>query len=287
MKYVIITPTKNEEKYIEYTLRSVCAQTLKPKEWIIVNDGSADRTAEIVEKYIESNSWIKLINNNTVNEKRSVGSKVVRAFYVGYDSLKNHDYDFIVKLDADLTLPKNYFEVVSEEFYSNKKLGICGGIIFYYNKNNRMIKEKVALYHVRGALKAYRKKCFEDIEGLKPVLGWDGIDEMTAMMKGWEIRILPLEVIHHRLTGKEGGLLKTRIKNGKGFYIIGYHPFFLLLRTIYKVLEQPYVIGSILTLLSFIKCYFDKNINHIDNKELIKFIRKKQIKRLLFKNTKR
>jgi len=287
MKYIIITPVKNEEKYIEYTLKSVCAQTLKPKKWIIVNDGSKDKTAEIVEKYTKNNSWINLINNETVHEKRAIGPKVVRAFYVGYHSIKNHDYDFIVKLDGDLSFESVYFEKLFEEFKKNPRLGIAGGEC-YMKVNGKLKLEKTASDHVRGLTKVYRRECYQAIGGLLPTLGWDGIDEMKAQMKGWKTKgFKKFKVIHHRPTGKEGGLLRTRINNGKEFYVMGYHPIFMLVRTIYKIFERPYIIGSILTLVSFIKCYFNKNINHIDDKELIKFIRRKQINRLLFKDTER
>ena len=137
MDYVIITPAKNEEKYIRYTLDSVVNQTLKPVEWIIVNDGSTDRTAEIVEEYVKKHVWIKLITIRK-NEKRAPGSKVVRAFYSGYTKIKK-DYDVISKLDADLTLPINYFRKVIDSFQDEKKVGLCGGYCKINKKGKWMI----------------------------------------------------------------------------------------------------------------------------------------------------
>lgn len=110
MKYVIITPAHNEEKYIKYTLDSVTVQTIKPAQWIIVDDGSTDTTAEIVQNYVKKYPWIKLIKNNPIENARRGGTKVVQAFKFGYQALDEVDFDFIVKLDADLTLPPNYFE---------------------------------------------------------------------------------------------------------------------------------------------------------------------------------
>lgn len=280
MKYVIITPAKDEEKYIEYTLNSVCSQTLKPQQWIIVNDGSTDNTAYIVEKYAKEYSWIQLINNNTINEERSIGSKIVRAFYVGYNSIENRNYDFIVKLDADLTLPRDYFEVVAKCFKKNTAIGICGGKCVI-EKRGKLVLERSAGYHLRGPIKAYRLKCFSDIGGLKPVLGWDGIDEFTAMYYGWEVKVIDnLIVIHHRPTGYETGKLKHGYIAGKIPYVMGYGPFLTLLRsTKIGIFEKPYILKGIAMYFGFLVSFIRKDEQPI-NKSIMKFIRKFQYNRI-------
>lgn len=280
MKYIIITPAKDEEKYIEYTLKSVCAQTQKPKQWIIVNDGSTDRTAEIVEKYTKEYSWIKLINNNAINEDRAEGSKIVRVFYVGYNSLINHDYDFIVKLDADLTLLKNYFEVIANEFQKNEKIGMCGGYCSI-RRNGVLIKEKSAKYHLRGAIKAYRKECFEDIGGITPILGWDGLDEMTAMYKGWTVKILDISVELHRDTCILYNPYLLYYKRGVAFHRLGSSIVLLFIRSLVRIKNKPYFIGSFLMIVGYFVSLCKRNKKYVD-KELAKFINRFHYKRIIY-----
>ncbi len=121
-KYIIITPVKNEEKYIRYTLDSVTTQTILPEEWIVVDDGSSDNTSLIVEEYISKFNWISLIRLNTKEEQRMGGNKVVRAFNAGYKFIKNKDWDFVVKLDGDLSLPDDYFEKIFSAFAGRRKI---------------------------------------------------------------------------------------------------------------------------------------------------------------------
>ena len=285
IKYVIITPAKNEEKYIEHTINSVCNQTFKPEEWIIVDDGSTDNTSVIVEKYMKVYNWIKLIKKANYSEKRKVGSKVVKAFEAGLNKLTQKNYDFIVKLDADLTLPDNYFETIAFEFQKNKKNGICGGICII-EENGRLYEEKTAEYHVRGAFKAYRKECFEEIGGLMPVLGWDGIDQFLAMYYGWELkRLNNLKVIHHRETGKETGQFLRSLRAGDFCYKIGYDPFLTFLFSLKRVTDEKWnvknIINGIAVFIGYTGSLFSKKLLL---KEHRKFIREFQYQRIKMKS---
>ena len=278
-KYIIVTPAKNEEKIIEHTLYSVGDQTLLPHQWIIVDDGSTDRTSTIVEKYIKKYPWITLIKNDNYDEKRAGGPKVVRAFYKGYDSISDYDYDFIVKLDADLTLPNNYFETVSGCFKDSPRVGICGGYCVD-EKEGRLVKEKTAEFHVRGAFKAYRKECFSDIGGIKQVWDWDGLDQMMAMYSGWEVKVLPLAVIHHRETSEEYNRIKHSYRSGKEYYRMGYDFFLALLKSISIMAKRPFLLGSALFFFGFTVAFLNKSKKIVDN-ELAGFIRKFQYNRIL------
>lgn len=279
--YVIITPAKDEENYIEYTLKSVCEQTLLPKEWIIVNDGSTDDTADVVQKYIKDNSWIRLINNNTIGETRAEGSKIIRTFYAGYDSLINHDYDFIVKLDADLSLPQNYFEEIANEFQGNEKIGMCGGYCSI-EVDAKYIKEKSSSYHLRGALKSYRKECFDDIGGIKPILGWDGVDEMTAMYKGWDVKILPLAVFQHRKTQSDYNAFMLSKKHGIANYKNGGNIFLAIVRSIVRIFRKPFFVQGIGFFLGYFKSLLNQERKNVD-KNLARFINRFHTKRILKK----
>lgn len=151
----IIIPAFNEEEVIGSVVESITSAFPESKI-IVVNDGSTDDTADIVKKYQKQYSWIKLVNNENKIEKRLSGAKVIKAFYLGYNTLMNHDYEFIVKLDADLILPEDYCERVSIAFKENSKLGLCGGYCVE-KKNGKLIKARTAKDHIRGAIKAYRK----------------------------------------------------------------------------------------------------------------------------------
>jgi len=284
-KYVIITPARNEEKLIRYTLESVCSQTIKPSQWIIVDDGSQDNTVTIVEEYAEKYKWIMIVHTDTFEEKRAGGSKVVRAFNRGYSILTNEDYDFIVKLDADLTLPQDYFENVAKCFKENEHIGLCGGYCINPEESN-LKKEKSAEFHVRGAFKAYRKKCFQEIGGLKPVWLWDGLDQMMAMQKGWEIKVLPLAVIHHRETTNEYNRIKHSFRHGKEYYKMGHGLFLGILKSIFLLPNKPLGIGGITFFTGFFLSAL-KREEKIVEKDLEKYIRKFQytrFKRLLNKS---
>ena len=279
MKYTIITPAKDEGKYIEHTLKSVCAQTLKPEKWIIVNDGSIDNTAEIVKTYQKQYPWIMLINNKNTSEKRLSGSKVIRAFYLGYDSIKYHDFDFIAKLDADLILQENYFEKVSFAFQENSKIGLCGGYCVT-KKNVVLVKDRTVRDHIRGAIKAYRKQCLENIGGLKPVLGWDGLDEMTASYFGWEIKQLPLQVIHLRETRKEYNSLLHRYHAGTAYFRTGYGLLLTMLKAVFWAFKKPYLAGGAAFLIGFLAAFM-RGEKKLGDKDLRRFFRKFKYNRAL------
>jgi poly-beta-1,6-N-acetyl-D-glucosamine synthase len=279
MKYYIITPAKNEEKYIALTLESMVHQTLKPIEWIIVDDGSTDNTRAIVEKYQQENSWIKIISLDTRQEKKLYGSKVIRAFNHGYNLIKGNSFDFIVKLDADLTLPHNYFEEIAHSFAANKKNGICGGYLIEKEKD---YERKIAgQTYVQGPIKAVRAECFKDIGGFVEANGWDGLDQLKALYLGWEVVNLPLKVIHHRIQTTEYRSLKFFENNGIAHYRTGNDIFLTLIRTLVSIIKKPYILASISYFTGYVKAALAREPKLVD-KELAKFIRNYHYKRLLY-----
>jgi glycosyltransferase involved in cell wall biosynthesis len=280
MNYVIITPAHNEESFIQNTLNSVVAQTIQPEQWVIVDDGSSDGTVNIIQKYVYKNPWIKLIKNTPHDTKRQGGGKVVRAFMLGYKALEVSDFKFIVKLDADLTLPPSYFEEVGKAFKSDPMVGMCGGYLSVFS-NGKWIKEKSASYHLRGAIKAYRKSCFEQIGGLRPVDNWDFLDEMTLMYSSWSVKILQLEVKHHRPTStliNRG--LKYSYKMGLIIYKDGYDLFLLALHSVpYGLGTKPYLLSSLALIMGFLSGCITRPQKDV-NAEIEKFIRKFQYNRI-------
>lgn len=220
MKIYCVIPTYNEEAFIEQTLTSIVTQTYLPEKVVVVNDNSTDGTQKIIDAFVTKHSWISSVYN-TSESKHLPGSKVIRAFNKGFETL-NDSFDIIIKLDADLILPQNYFERIIETFNSNNRIGMVGGFA-YIEKNGDWILENLTdKDHIRGAFKAYRKDCFNDIGGLKPAMGWDTVDELLCRFYNWQIVTLQdLKVKHLKPTGATYDQ-SARYKQGEAFYRLGY-----------------------------------------------------------------
>jgi biofilm PGA synthesis N-glycosyltransferase PgaC len=277
-KYSVITPVRDEAEFIEKTIHSMIHQTIKPSEWVIVNDGSTDGTAEIVARYAAEHPWIKLVNRAD-RGARQRGKGVVEAFYVGYGTLAP-DYDVIVKLDADLSFEPNYFEALLRAFASNPRLGITGGGVYEKQDGKNWVLYSYT-EQVRGPTKVYRRACFEAIGGLVPALGWDRIDEWKALLLGWEVQSFPeLKVFHYRATGAATGRIKSRIEQGYESHYMGYHPLFLIARGVRHMFHRPYVVGG----LAMIVAYFIAGLRRrerLPDPAVIRFIRHTQMRQLI------
>src|SRR5438552_8663273 len=175
-RYVLITPARNEAAFIELTIRSVVAQTVKPLKWVIVSDGSTDGTDDIAKNYAAENSWIELVRMPERQERHFAGK--VHAFNAGYDRVRDIPYDFIGSLDADITFEQDYFELLLEKLTENPRLGLAGtpfkeGAVSYDYRF-------VSIEHVSGACQLFRRECFEEIGGYVAVKG-GGIDHIAVL----------------------------------------------------------------------------------------------------------
>lgn len=279
-KYIIVTPVRDEQEYIEKTINSVISQTLQPLQWIIVNDGSTDDTGIIIDNYAKAYPWIKAVHRSN-RGARVAGAGVIEAFYDGYEAIDESGWEFIVKLDGDLSFEPSYFKVCFEEFHKDLQLGVGGGVI-YHEINGNLELEKNPLFHVRGATKIYKRACWEAIGGLIKAPGWDTIDEVKANMLGWKTRSFNhLKVIHHRFTGAADGTWRNAVKNGKANYISGYHPLFMFAKCMKRIFEKPYLIGALGLFYGFMSGYLNK-IPQINDKKLIAYLRKQQLRRLMY-----
>ncbi len=220
MRYYIIIPAYNEEQFISLTLNSLLAQTVLPDKIVVVNDNSTDNTRKIVEQYATDYPIITLVNTSA-ESIHLPGSKVIQAFHKGFEIIDDA-YDVIVKLDADLILPTNYFESVLDIFKNNPCAGMVGGFA-YIEKNKEWILENLTdKDHIRGAFKAYRKECFIQIGNLKPQMGWDTVDELLCKFYNWEVITNEnLKVKHLKPTGANYNKA-ARYKQGEAFYSLGY-----------------------------------------------------------------
>lgn len=282
-RYVVITPVRDEERFLDDTIRSMCRQTVRPAEWIIVDDGSSDRTGALADEYAAQHSWIRVVHRPNRGFRKS-GGGVMEAFSDGYRALLCSDWNFIVKLDGDLSFAPDYFEQCFAYFEQNPQLGIGGGVIAH-NIDGTMTPERNPRFHVRGATKIYKKECWEAIGGLWPAPGWDTIDEVKANMLGWTTHSFPsLHLEHHRLTGAEEGLLRDRIKHGVACYVSGYHPLFVAASCASRLTQKPRVSGALGILYGFVKAHITRP-PRVNDRDYLAYIRSQQLRRLFGRPT--
>lgn len=282
--YVVITPVRDEEEHLASAIESMAQQTVLPSEWVIVNDGSTDGTAAILDQYASRYPWIKAVHRANRGFRKS-GGGVVEAVNDGYSVLTGRAWDFIVKFDGDLTFEPTYFERCFDEFARDPKLGIGGGVICYVSDDGQKSFESAPAFHVRGATKIYRRACWEGIGGLRPVPGWDTFDEVKANSLGWTTRSFPdLHLVHHRETGAADGSWRTCVKYGRANYICGYHPLFMAGKCLGYLRKRPYVTGAVGLVCGFVSGYL-KNIPQVDDRPAIQYLRRQQMQRLMGRET--
>ena len=287
MDYYIIIPAHNEDRFIARTLQSLVLQTILPKKVVVVNDNSTDQTANIINDFVKKHSFFTLVDT-TSDAIHLPGSKVIRAFYKGFEVLDDQ-YDIIVKLDADLILPNNYFETVISHFENDSTVGMAGGFAYIetkikknqFERNSKQIIETETEWvlenltnkdHIRGAFKAYRKECFHQIGGLKPAMGWDTVDELLCRFYNWKIITdATLKIKHLKPTGTNDN--KTaRYKQGEAFYTLGYGLFITTIASakLAMMKKKP------LLFIDYIKGFLKAKINNtplLVTKEQTQFIR--------------
>jgi len=254
LPYVLITPARNEEAFIEKTIQSMIFQTVLPAKWVIVDDGSTDSTASIVSRYLSKYDWIEMIKMPQ-HRDHNFAAKVA-AINAGVKLAKGMDYSFIGNLDADISLPPSYYEDIISEFERDPRLGIAGGIV-YSKIWNGFTADDTAPDSVAGAVQLFRKECFDQVGGYIPLEngGIDTAAEIIARMKDWSVRkFREKKVYQHRRTGSAGNwLLAARYREGVRFHSLGYSTAFYLFRTVYRLnIDRPFLIASVVSLFGFL-----------------------------------
>jgi len=280
MKYVIVTPARNEARFIELTLQSVVAQSMLPLRWVIVSDGSTDGTDEIVSRYAAKHPWIELVRM-PVRAERNFAGKVL-AFNAGRERLAGLDYQVIASLDADITFESGYFEFLLGRLSENPRLGLVGtpfqelsGQVYDYRF--------VSIEHVSGACQVFRRECFEAIGGYTPMKGGsiDHVAVISARMRGWQTRsFTEMVCTHHREMGTaQQGVLQSRFKQGAKDYRIGNHPLWEAFRVGYQMTRAPRLVGGLALGSGYAYSALRRTKRQVAP-ELVLFHRKEQLMRL-------
>lgn len=281
MKYVIISPVRDEAKYLPLTLDSLAQQTVRPYRWVIVDDGSTDDTGKIADEAAKQHDWIRVVHRPD-RGFRQVGGGRINAFYSGYELVEAESWDFVVMLDGDVSFEKDYFEKCFERFVADSRLGIGGGLICNLRDGAMEAESKVdPAFHVRGATKIYRAACWREIGRLHAVPGSDTLDEVKANMLGWRTRTFQdIPILHHRPAGGAYGVWPNFVKNGLANYIAGYHPLFMLMKCARRLFVKPYGLQAMGLFAGFLKGYI-KRIPQVEDPALIEYFRRQQLNRLL------
>jgi poly-beta-1,6-N-acetyl-D-glucosamine synthase len=280
LSYVIITPARNEARFIELTLQSVIAQTVRPLKWVIISDGSTDGTDEIVKQYASNFPWIELLRMPERRERNFAGK--VLAFNAGHGKVKNLDYDVIVSLDADISFESNYFSFLLEKLTAEPALGLVG-TPFQETSGQIYDYRFVSIEHVSGACQMFRRECFEAVGGYLPIKGGsiDHVAVITARMKGWKTRTFTEKVcLHHREMGTaQRGILTSRFKLGTKDYAVGNHPLWELFRAMRQMTMSPAIFGGLALGAGYLWTWIQR-VERPVSQDLVDFHRREQMQRL-------
>lgn len=279
VRYVLVTPARNEARFIEGTIRSMIAQTWKPLRWVIASDGSTDGTDAIVEKYLPEHPWIELVRLPERKERHFAGK--VHCFNAGFERVKDLDYEIIGNLDGDVTFDPDYFEYLLGHFGGDARLGVTGTPFI---EGDETYNYKFAsIEHVSGQVQMFRRECFQEIGGYVPIKGGgiDWVAVMTARLKGWKTRTFTDKVFHHHRQMGTGNASQTgaAFKQGKQDYYLGGHPLWQIFRSIFQMKRRPYIVGGICLFFGFFWALATRQPKPV-SPELVVFHRRDQMHRL-------
>jgi glycosyltransferase involved in cell wall biosynthesis len=278
--YVLITPARNEERFIEKLIESVIHQTVLPEKWVIVNDGSTDATASIVSRYVEKYDWMELLNLSPRRD-RSFAAKV-HAFNAGFERVKNLEFEVVGNLDSDVSFEADYLEFLLNKFREDAGLGVAG-TIFREEGYSSATDSFEGQNHVAGGCQLFRRRCFERIGGYVPnkAGGIDWIAVTTARMMGWTTRSFREKYFfHYRSLGTaERSLLASTFSYGEKDYYLGGHPLWELFRAAYRTTKKPYVVGGLVLYSGYLSAFLRRMDRPVSD-ELMRFHRKEQMRKL-------
>lgn len=281
--YVVITPAYNEEKFIHYPLETMARQTVKPLKWVIVDDGSQDRTAQIIKKMANQHDWIEY-HYHEKKPGQTYYSSNVYAILKGIQLIKTTPYAYLAVLDADIELCDDYYEKIFEKFAAYSDLGIATGT-YLEQEGAVWVKKRTDPRHTPKAIQVFRRECYESTNGYIPFKygGEDSGIEIMARMNGWKTWSFETIIVkHHRPVGTGDGssLLQARFRQGVTDYCFGTHPFFIFLKSIKRMLgEKPYCLSGIARISGYCSGYF-KGLERQLPDTAIKYLRQEQLRRI-------
>lgn len=279
--YVLITPARNEEAFIEKTIESVIHQTVLPLKWVIVNDGSTDSTGAIAERYAAKYDRIEVVNR-PVRKERNFAAKV-HAFNAGRERLQGVPYEIIGNLDSDVLLDEDHFEFLLNKFKEDRRLGVAGTIFREEGGYNSGTDSFEGQNHVSGQCQVFRRECFEEIGGYfaNKAGGIDWIAVTTARMMGWKTRSFrEKSFFHYRHLGTaERSLFAATFSYGEKDYYLGGHPIWELFRVAYRMTKRPFLVEGFALGLGYGWAMLRREKRPI-SKQLMAFHRKEQMRKL-------
>lgn len=279
---LIISPVRNEAAYLQRTIDSVVAQTVRPAVWLIVDDGSTDTTPEIAAAAAAQHSWIVLYRRPD-RGVRKVGGGVVEAFDDGLSRYRLEDFDYVCKLDGDLEFGPTYFQRLFEKFEADPSLGTASGKSWIRAGGTRLVPERTGDDFSQGQSKLYRVACFRAIGGFVREVMWDGIDCHRCRMLGWNAQSFhddELRFIHLRPMGSSFKSIYTgRLRWGRGQYFMGTHPLYALAIGVYRLMERPWVAGGVLIVAGYLSGYL-RGLPRYADLEFRQHLRRWQLSRL-------
>ena len=244
--YALVTPVRSEAENLARLAASIDAQTVPPERWVIVDNGSEDSTLDLAGELARTRQWVRVIS--IPGEERPVpGAPIVRAFHAGLDELDRPLPGIVVKLDADTSMDPDHFERLLAAFAADPRLGIASGTCLELDDDGQWRPIAVTDGHVRGAARAYRRECLEQVVPLEERVGWDGVDELKAAVLGWTTRMLPdLAFRHHRRLGARDGAPTARWRaQGSASWFMGYRFSYLLLRSLHRARRDPAALAMV------------------------------------------
>jgi poly-beta-1,6-N-acetyl-D-glucosamine synthase len=278
-RYLLISPCRDEARFLRRTLDSVAAQSTPPALWVVVDDGSTDETPAILEEYSSRMPYLRVVRR-VDRGARKVGPGVIEAFYAGLETVCLDDFDYVCKLDMDLDLPEQYFETLMRRMESNPRIGTTSGKPWFVNpRNGALVPEVCGDEMSVGMTKFYRVACFKEIGGFVREVMWDGIDCHRARMLGWIAESIDLEAarfVHLRPQGaSQKGIWTGRLRKGFGQYFMGTSPVYYLAVVAYHLPAYPMLIGSVAMLWGYSRSWF-RRLPRYEDDEFKRFLRSYQ-----------
>lgn len=283
-RVLIISPVRNEAARLELVAQSVAQQSRPPDLWLIVDDGSTDRTADLARAIAERLPYVRVLSTpadfTSDDGDRHAAAAAPRAFNWALHTVPMNDFTHLGKLDGDIELPPEYFARLLAAFDRDPELGIGGGVLAEVTGGEWRVA-RAAPHHVRGALKLYRRECFEAIGGLQERLGWDGIDQTYARMRGYRTQsFADLVARHHRPLGTADGALRGMVRRGEVHYVLGFSFPWVALRSLRDIATPPIGLRGAAFLYGYLRAGL-RRAQRVDDEEYRRFMRRDERRRFV------